>query len=255
MVCSATSVPLDRIVGTVWYYCVDRQDTQSTPFDESVSRTSLNKSHFVLPLQADSEYALCLIFTSKDPQSFKEPRVGFLPVRTSIDAPAYMSGLQFRTTPDCFTRKTWLQIHHFTYVALENLVSVDEDPQKWPQITRQDWAVLLFYNPPLKNHNVSQYLEDHTNRKREDDDGDAEDDRNKKPLALSYAKALTQSSAPQTATSKKETSKGASEATETWTEFVDTDWLHGNQRMSAYVKSHAQNEPNTVYKFLNELTC
>lgn len=253
MVCSATSVPLDRIVGTVWCYCVDRQDTQSTPFDESVSRTSLNKSHFVLPLQADSEYALCLIFTSKDPQSFKEPRVGFLPVRTTIDAPAYMSGLQFRTTPDCFTRKTWLQIHHFTYVALEDLVSVDEDPQKWPQITRQDWAVLLFYNPPLKNHNVSQYLED--NRKREDDDGDAEDDRNKKPPALSYAKALTQSFAPQTATSKNETSTGASEATETWMEFVDTDWLHGNERMCTYVKSHAQNEPNTVYKFLNELTC
>lgn len=254
MVCSATSMPLDRIVGTVLYYCVDRQDTQATPSDGSVSRTSLNKSHYVLPIQADSEYALCLIFTSKDPQNFTEPRVGFLPVRTTIDSPGYMSGLQFRTIPECFTRKTWLQIHHITYVALEDLVSVDEDPQKWPQITRQDWAVLLFYNPPLKNHNVPQYLED--NRKRKDEDGDdgTQDDWNKKQPTLSYAKAVTQS-APQTVAKKQEFSTGVSEATETWMQFVDNDWLHGNQRMSAYVKSHTQTEPNTVYKFLKELTC
>lgn len=165
MVCYATAVSDEKILGVIW-----RHDVTLAPREGNVTDSiSITEAMLVLPLAVkEGRVAMCLSFTAKDPSEKKRP--WHLPVHSSVYTPARGMGLQFDQKPIFLPERTWVNYNTIAFLPLTSLVSVSDDEAEWPRLTRQDIGVLLFYNDGLE-----MFLPFPTNKERGDSKTKSED--------------------------------------------------------------------------------
>lgn len=237
---SSFSSEHEMLCGAIWYHDVGlaNRTQQNYHSADSSSQTSMNKSHWVLPLGLvhQTQSAKCLIFTSKDPAEKQRP--WHIPVRSVGHTPACGRGLRFSATPRFFSRLTWVNYNNIVYLPLTTLVSVSEHEKDWPRLTREDIGVLLFYN-----RNLVEYLplpnNDRRDNQDDDDDGEgrAEEDQLHETKEAAPVRVNGKSSYAQIAKRNSECSHKL-RTEEIWQKYMNADWLAQYLRL----KSHCDTE-------------
>ena len=223
----ASSVINEERIGAIWYHSFDDSapsPPQNSADDASESFTSLSSPHYVLIMSVTEEGdALCLVFTSKA----RNTSIARLPVRSLKSQPATMTGLQFDTFPRFFWRETWIHHNNLVYLPLTSLSSVADSVSNYPRLTRQDWAVLLFHNRPLKNCDIAKKFRPMPPQPPSppSDQGDDND--------YSHGAKQTPSSNLTYANVVRKNGSGGTKKQETWVDFVDQSWIHGYEHRRA----------------------